>query len=44
MDFKILVQKALEGSFWTARTAFATKNRLIRTQSGQPPKNLRHAK
>ena len=44
MDLKILVQKALKGSFWTAGTASATKNRLIRTQAGQPPKNLRHAK
>ena len=44
VDLKILVQKALSGSFCPNRTVFATKNRLIRTQAGQPPKNLRHAK
>ena len=44
MDLKILVKKALTGSFCPTRTVFATKNRLIRAQAGQPPKNLRHAK
>ena len=36
MDLKILVRKALTGSFGPARTAFATKNRLIRINAGQP--------
>ena len=44
VDLKILVQQALAGSYSPARTAFAVQNRLIRTQAGQPPNNLRPAK